>query len=348
MGFEVIFTFVISLILLGLFIRYADQLGFVDIPDFRSSHKRATPSGSGIAFFVAAILVSLFTDVGIYHNYILTVIAALMVFSLGVYDDLKNLHARYKLYIIAVAAILSFLDGFVITGAGTYFGYTIPFLWLSLPITVFAVVGFTNALNLIDGLDGLAGSICIIILSSLWFIGYQNNDYLLMGVTSIIIPALLAFLVFNWNPAKAFMGDSGSLTLGFLISILGIRALDYVSPVVILYLVAFPLIDTLVIITKRKKYGQPIFSPDKNHAHHVFLNVFNGNVKKTVLLIAFLQIAYTLFGITLVTVLPQELSLLLLLLSIVSWYYVLTRLCINHPKLMNERYLTKSNNAAVK
>jgi len=337
MDFEFLITFILSLIFLAVFARFAGRLGFSDTPDFRSSHKKATPSSSGIAFFVAVFLAAFFTDFHIYQNYRLSILAALLVFLLGVFDDLKNYRARYKLYIITVAAILTCLDGFIINDIGTYYGYTIPLMSVSIPFTIFAVVAFTNALNLIDGLDGLAGTISIIILSSLWFIGYQNNDYLLMRITALIVPALFAFLLFNWNPAKVFMGDSGSLTLGFIISILSIKTLDYVSPTLVLYLVAFPLFDTVIIMIRRRMYGRSIFHPDKNHAHHVLLNVFNGNVKITVLIIALIQLVYALAGILLVKTLPQEITLPFLALNIVIWYFVLTRLCKNHSRLLNER-----------
>ena len=337
MSFEFFITFILSLVFLGLFVRFAGQFGLSDIPDFRSSHKHETMSSAGIAFFMAVFIASFFSDLNLYSNYGLSILAAFLVFILGVFDDLKNYPARYKLYVVSVAAILSCLDGFIIKDMGTYFGHTIPLLLISIPFTIFAIIAFTNALNLIDGLDGLAGTISIIILSSLWFIGYQNNDSLLMGITALIIPALLAFLIFNWNPAKVFMGDSGSLTLGFAISILSIKALDYVSPVMVLYLVAFPIFDTLIIMTRRKMYGRSIFRPDRNHAHHVFLNVFNGNVKITVVVIALIQLVYTLVGMIFVRILPQEVTLSFLVLNIVIWYFVLTRLCENHSRLMMER-----------
>ncbi|MEH6455878.1 MAG: MraY family glycosyltransferase [Cocleimonas sp.] len=349
MSFDPILTFILSLSLLAIFIKFADRLGFSDMPDFRSSHKKTTPSSSGIAFFVAVFLAAFLTDFDIYQNYRLSILGVLLVFLLGVFDDLKNYRARYKLYIITLAAILACVDGFIINDIGTFFGHDILLMSISIPFTIFAVVAFTNALNLIDGLDGLAGTISIIILSSLWFIGYQNNDYLIMGVTALIVPALLAFLVFNWNPAKVFMGDSGSLTLGFTISILSIKALDYINPIVVLYLVAFPLFDTIIIMIRRKMYGQSIFHPDKNHAHHVFLNLFEGKVKKTVLIIASIQIFYTLAGILLVNSLPQEITLPFLVLNIIVWYFVLTRLCKNHSSMMQNRSLkTKKDRTVTK
>jgi UDP-GlcNAc:undecaprenyl-phosphate GlcNAc-1-phosphate transferase len=327
-------SFIFSLILLGIFIQYADKLGFVDVPNFRSSHRKITPSSSGIALFLAITIGAFFTDISIYENHIMSILAMFLVLAVGTVDDLKGLRARHKIYIISIASLLCCWDGLVITDVGFFFGHTLSLMWLSIPLTIFSVVGFTNSFNLIDGLDGLAGTLSIIILSSLWYIGYQNNDHLLMAVAILVIPALFAFLAYNWCPAKAFMGDSGSLTLGFIISILSIRALDYVSPIVILYLVAVPIIDTIVIVTRRKKYGRPIFSPDKNHAHHICLNLFKGNVKKTVIVIGLIQLVYTLLGILFVTTLAQEITLPFLILNMITWYFILTKRCENNLKSM--------------
>jgi UDP-GlcNAc:undecaprenyl-phosphate GlcNAc-1-phosphate transferase len=217
-------TLTISLVLVKIFTFFSRQLGIIDIPNARSSHTDSIPSGSGIAILSSIVLVLLFTDLKDFQNYSFSIIAILFVFTLGVYDDFKNSSPRYKLLIISIGAIFLYIDGLMISNIGTYFNYTITLSWLSMPFTIVAVVGFTNALNLIDGLDGLAASISIVIFASLWFIGQQNNDPVLSLVSPIIISALLVFLVFNWNPAKVFMGDCGSLTLGFIISILAIKA----------------------------------------------------------------------------------------------------------------------------
>lgn len=240
----------------------------------------------------------------------------LFILALGIYDDLKNSSVLCKFSTITLSAIFLCCDDLIIVNLGTYFGYPIVFssLWLSIPFTVIAVVGFTNALNLIDGLDGLAGlagSISIVIFSSLWYIGYQYSDPLLLLISPVMIAALSGFLIFNWNPAKVFMGDSGSLTLGFIISILSISALsNQVNPVIVLYLLALPIIDTLIIIIKRKINHRPIFSPDKQHIHHVFLDFFNGKVKITVVAIIFIQLLYTLFGLIMVEIGGYEIALL--------------------------------------
>ena len=337
MNFQSIFIFIFSFALLEVFVRFVCRIGFIDTPDHRSNHETNTPSSAGVPIIITIITSTFFFDSSILYNYLPTMIGVVIIFFLGVYDDLKHLRAHTKILFMLLIAALPCWDGIVINNIGTYFGYTAQLKWLAIPLTIFAVVGFTNALNLIDGLDGLAGTISIIILGSLWFIGYQNNDLFLMGLPTLIIPALLAFLIFNWSPARVFMGDSGSLTLGFIISVLSIKTLEYINPVVVLYLLAIPILDTIIIITRRKKYRQEIFSPDKNHIHHVLLNLFQGNIKKTVIFIAFLQLIYALLGIILVRILPQEITLLFFISNIVIWYFVITRVCKNHLKLIKER-----------
>jgi UDP-GlcNAc:undecaprenyl-phosphate GlcNAc-1-phosphate transferase len=326
MDFVFIITFVLCFGALWLFIKYAEQLGLYDVPNIRSMHKQATPSSSGIAVFIAVFIVSIFADMGDYENYSMLIVAVFMVFLLGVFDDIKNFPAKYKLIVIATAALMTSFDNIIVWNAGVFFGYKIVLAWyIAIPFTIFAITSFTNSFNLIDGLDGLAGTLSIIILSALWYLGYTHNDFLLFGIPSLIIPAMLAFLYFNWNPAKTFMGDSGSLTLGFLIAILSIRSLNYVEPMMLLYLVALPVIDTIVIIIRRKKAGYSIFKPDKNHSHHVFLRIFNGNVKTAVTVLAMIQLIYVLFGITLASSLPQEVLLLIFAVNVVGWYLFLSR-----------------------
>lgn len=334
MNIEFILTFIICLFLLGVFIKYASRMGFVDTPNLRSSHKRITPSCCGIAILLSIIIISLFSDFILYQTHEKTVLAIFLVFAVGVLDDLKNIRARYKLIAITFSSILVILDGFLINNIGTYFNNTLTLLWLAIPFTLFAITAFTNSLNLIDGIDGLAGTISLIIFSSLWYLGKQNNDILIIEVTTLLIPAILAFLVINWNPAKAFMGDSGSLMIGFIIAILSIKALSYVNPIVILYLLALPIIDTLVVVIKRKSNGHPIFSPDKNHVHHVLLQTFNGNVRKTVTVMALAQVSYTAIGIMLVINIPQQVSLLFFILNIAIWYGILSRLSDNLSKMV--------------
>ncbi len=320
-------TFIASFIALKLFITFSNQLGIIDIPNERSVHIKAIPSGSGIAIFLSVFFILVFTYSNEYQHYSLSIIGVLLVFLLGVYDDLRGAVPLYKVIIIAVGTLFLCLDGLMITNLGTYFGYPLIMLsWLSVPFTIIAVVGFTNALNLIDGLDGLAASISIVIFSSFWFVGSQNNDQFLLLTSPIIISALVVFLVFNWNPAKLFMGDSGSLTLGFVISIMSIKSINYIEPVIILYLLAIPIIDTIVVMIRRKRSKRPIFFADKQHIHHIFFNIFKEDVKKTVIFITLIQVSYTAFGLIVVVNMPYEMALLLYITSLMGWYILLNKL----------------------
>jgi len=164
-----------------------------------------------------------------------------------------------------------------------------------LVVTVFAVVGFTNALNLVDGLDGLAGSLSLIIIASFFYIGYAYNDQFIMIVSFVVMASLLGFLIFNWYPASIFMGDSGSLVL---ISALAIKAVTYVSDTTILFLAAVPIIDTIIVMTRRLQRGFSPFTPDKSHFHHKIL-LLKGSVDASVHILIALQIILSSIGLLL-------------------------------------------------
>ena len=164
---------------------------------------------------------------------------------------------------------------------------------------MFALAGFTNALNLIDGLDGLSSSISIVILSSFLYIGFMNNDELIYTLSIFTIASLLAFLFFNWHPASIFMGDSGSLFIGFIIATVAVLSLKYIHPIAILYLAAVPILDTIIVMTRRIKKGLSPVQPDKTHIHHILLNFFRKKVKKTVSFLILMQILFSLVGLLL-------------------------------------------------
>jgi len=294
-----IITFVITFISILLFIRLAPKLGFVDIPNERSMHTKPIPRGAGIAFVVSALFVLLILIIADYQQlskYLYTYLAILIVFIAGAIDDKIGVSPKVKFIFIFLASLLLYSDGIVIERIGVYLGHEIflPSL-LIFPFTFFAIAGFTNALNLLDGLDGLAGTVSIIMMGAFMWIGYLHQDSLMIILSIVFIPALGAFLLFNWNPAKIFMGDSGSLTLGFVISILAVKATHYVAPTAVLFMLAIPVLDTFVVMTRRIQRGRSPFSADKNHMHHVLYNRYE-DVKFTVIIIVYIQIAFTMIG----------------------------------------------------
>jgi UDP-GlcNAc:undecaprenyl-phosphate GlcNAc-1-phosphate transferase len=174
----------------------------------------------------------------------------------------------------------------------------------------------------IDGLDGLAGSISIVILSTLFMIGYDNGDDFMMMLSGSFIAALLAFMVYNWNPASIFMGDSGSLVLGFVIGLLVIKSASYIQPVSVLFIIAVPLLDTIIVMFRRMRQGKSMFTADKTHIHHVLFNFFNHDAKRTVVFLSILQLTYSVTGLLIVDSADQTMSLVLFALNASILYFV--------------------------
>ena len=265
--------FIITYFSIRRFITMAPKLGFLDIPNERSSHKKVTPRGAGIVFGFIFLFGIIFFDLGTFSENKYTFLAIFIIYICGVVDDKFSISAKQKLVFIVLSSVIVYFNGYEITNIGTYFNVSVNLGYLALPFTIFAIVAFTNAVNLSDGLDGLAGSISTIILSAIFVIGYIYDDYVLMTWSAILVSIILAFLILNWHPAKVFMGDSGSLLLGFIIAILSIKSLTYINPASVLFLAAVPILDTLVVFRRRIQRGRSPFEADKNHLHHILNNI---------------------------------------------------------------------------
>ncbi|RUM44167.1 MAG: undecaprenyl/decaprenyl-phosphate alpha-N-acetylglucosaminyl 1-phosphate transferase [Hydrogenimonas sp.] len=300
--FIMIATFLLTLIALFIFMKYAKAFGFIDLPNHRSMHTKTIPRGAGIAFVLSSLLVLLLLtlfDYGESQSFSLIYLSIAIIFIGGILDDYKGISPKLKFLFILFATFLLTVDGIFIHSLGVYLGYeiTLPTL-LAIPFTFFAIAGFTNALNLLDGLDGLAGTVSVIMMGAFIWIGYTHHDTLMVTLSAIFMASLVAFLLFNWYPAKFFMGDSGSLTLGFVIAILAIRAMDHIAPTAVLFILAIPVLDTFVVITRRVQRGRSPLMADKNHMHHILFNRYE-DMKYTVIVLIGIQIAFTMIGLQL-------------------------------------------------
>ena len=290
-------SFLITWIFIKLIIKNALYLGLTDIPNERSSHTKITPRGAGIGFGFSFFISILIFEFSLFLEYWIVFLAIFMVFLVGILDDHKDASPRAKFYVIFLATFLLFLDDISIYSLGVFLGFDLKLSYLALPFTMFALAGFTNALNLIDGLDGLAGTISLVILSTFLYIGYINNDNLIVTLCLFSMTSVLAFLIFNWNPARIFMGDSGSLFLGFIISIVAVLSLKYIHPISVFYLTALPIIDTVVVMLRRIRKKISPFSPDKTHIHHILLGFFSKKVKTTVIFLILMQCLFSIAGL---------------------------------------------------
>lgn len=303
--YRILFTIFISFLLIKLIIFYSSELGLVDEPNERSSHRKEIPLGAGIGFMLSAILGVMWYDISLFIEHWYVFIAIIMVLLIGIIDDIRHALPKTKIYVISLAVLLLWFNGITIESLGTYLGYYVSLGLFSLPFTMFALVAFTNALNLIDGIDGLAGMVSFIIIGLFGYIGYLHEDILMMTLSTFVLASLIPFIILNFHPAKVFMGDSGSLSLGFIIAILAIVSLKYIHPVTVLFLTILPLYDTMIVITRRIKNRVPIFKPDQTHMHHILLKYFADRDKKgktvkgsrrTVLSLTFFQFISGIFG----------------------------------------------------
>lgn len=275
-------TFLISLALTPLVRHLALKIGATDIPNKRRMNRVPMPTMGGLAIFLAFTFSALilFADIIPTKFFLQIFLGALIIIVLGVIDDIKELKPRQKTLGILLAALEIY---FV---AGVHFDeFTLPAIgtihlgWFGLPMTILWILSITNAFNLIDGLDGLSSGVSIIALGTIGTIGYffLHPDTIYVPILIFILVAAIAgFFPYNFYPAKIYLGDTGALFLGFMISVLSLQGLKnatlitVISPMIIL---GVPITDTVFAIIRRFINKQPITSADKMHLHHRLLSL---------------------------------------------------------------------------
>lgn len=285
-----LFSFLMTAALAALFTpivrRLALHIGAVSSPGGRNINARSVPRLGGIAIAFSSIctllmLLRVESNVGIVvQSDPLRVLGllggALIVFAVGVLDDTRRVRALYKLYAQIAAATLAYVCGFRIDEISISVGSSVSMGIFGLPVTVAWIVGIVNAINLIDGLDGLAAGIVFFAGVTNFVVAFMGGNILLAVVMAVMLGAVLGFLFFNFNPARIFMGDSGSYFLGFLLgtsSISGYKASTAVALLVPMIALGVPIFDTLFTVVRRFLERRPLFSPDRGHIHHRLLDM---------------------------------------------------------------------------
>jgi UDP-GlcNAc:undecaprenyl-phosphate/decaprenyl-phosphate GlcNAc-1-phosphate transferase len=276
-------SFVVTLITIPPIISLIKKYSLYDVPDARKEHTSPIPTMGGIAV-IAGMMMALFLWFPFSNELpqISFFFSIIVLFALGIMDDLKDLSAKYKFIVQICLAALIALSGIRITSFDGLFGiYELP-LSAQYTFTLLAIVGITNAFNLIDGIDGLAGGIGFMSLVTLGMFLTMNGDINTALIAFALSGGLLAFLYFNLNPAKIFMGDTGSLVLGFVIAVLCIRLIQVnvqiANPVLphatvfVLGIVLIPVFDTIRVFSIRLWKGKSPFVADKTHVHHLITN----------------------------------------------------------------------------
>ncbi len=255
---------------------FAYIVGAIDVPtDERRVHMKPTPRIGGLAIFCGFAVSSLvFTKID--KSLAAVLIGGLIMTVLGVFDDIYNLKPLVKLAAQVAAAFTAVYFGVVIDHI-TLFGRLVEFGPFSVPITVLWIVGLTNAINLLDGLDGLACGVSAIISLSIFGVVLIHGDYTSALLTALLAASCIGFLPFNTNPARIFMGDTGSQFLGYALAVISVQGvfklhavLSFIAPFMIF---ALPLADTVFAVFRRIRNGESPFSADRKHLHHKLVDM---------------------------------------------------------------------------
>lgn len=273
-----VLAFTVALMATYLLTPYVKELairvGAMDAPDARKVHTRPIPRMGGLAIYAGFILACL-ASLHVNWEILGLMLGGTVILAVGIVDDMKQISPKAKLLGQIAAAGVLVLFGIRIEWLTNPFGGMIYLSYLSIPLTIFWVVGLTNTLNLIDGLDGLAAGVSTIASFTILLVAAQQNFWTVAILTAALAGSALGFLQHNFNPAKIFMGDTGSMFLGYMlaaVSVLGtVKSAATIALVVPAVALGLPIMDTAFAIIRRYLSGQPIFKPDKGHLHHRLL-----------------------------------------------------------------------------
>ena len=280
-------TLISSLILVPIVKKVAHHIGAIDYPNERKVHKKPIPRLGGLAIFLS-FLIGYMCFGQVTTQMISILIGSFIIIVLGICDDIKPVPARYKFLVQTIAACIVVFYGHIYIDMVSIFGLEIVFGAWGYPLAVLLIVSIINAVNLIDGLDGLAAGTSSIFFLTISVIAFYLDrlNGLDVILCVIMLGSTLGFLAYNFNPASIFMGDTGSMFLGFMISVtalLGYKGATVTSLIIPILILFLPILDTILAIFRRLLKGENIGAPDKEHLHHQLLKL-NKSTKKTVLI----------------------------------------------------------------
>lgn len=270
-----VIALVVSYLLTPSVKKLAIKIGAVDRPNARKVHTHVIPRLGGLAIYIGFMAAVLFC-VPLQHELVGMLLGCTAIVAVGIWDDICNIPAKVKLVGQILAACIPIAFGIQIEWLTNPFGdiIVLPEI-IAIPVTIFWIIGFTNTVNLIDGLDGLAAGVSFIASISMFLMAVSMNQYLPAMIIISMAGAALGFLQYNFNPAKIFMGDTGSMLLGYTMAVTAVLGLVKTAATIALVVpviaLGLPILDTLFAIVRRKMSGVPIFTPDKGHLHHRLL-----------------------------------------------------------------------------
>ena len=267
--------FMLPLLLTPLIKKLAIRIEAVDKPNQRKVHMEVMPRLGGLAIYISFIAGVLLFQPDSSHS-LPILLGSLIIVITGMVDDVRELSPRVKLIGQLAAALVVVLSGIHVEFINLPFGGQLEFGIFSIPLTILWIVGVTNAINLIDGLDGLAAGVSSIALLTISGMAIIMGDAYVTVLGLILMASTIAFLFYNFYPAKIFMGDTGALFLGYMISVLsllGFKNVTFISLIIPALILGVPISDTFFAIIRRLVHKQPLSAPDKSHLHHCLLRL---------------------------------------------------------------------------
>ncbi len=321
------FAFVQFIFLFFIFRSLSPYFGLIDLPNSRKNHIGKIPLIGGLIIFFNLLFFILYFKSSYYFSVIFYT-SSLLVF-LGAIDDSRGLGVAFRLVSQLISSLIIVGSGLIITNIGDYsFLPNTGIGILSIFFTVFCVIGLTNSFNFIDGADRLCSGLFIISLSSLLFYANINGTlYLIedLNIIYILLTSTIFFLFFNFTKKfKIFLGDSGSMFLGFLISwllILYTQKYEVIHPVLAIWCVTLPSFDIITVVIRRMLRGKNPFKPDRRHIHHILLD---REIGKTIVTLTLLIVAIflNLTGVIVLIYLGPSFSILAFVLLFILYFYM--------------------------
>ena len=329
-GAALLVAIAVSFLMCPLVKSFAYKIGAIDVPkDNRRMHKKPVPRLGGLAIFMG-FMVSILLFASIDHEMQGILLGAVIIVVLGVVDDMTPLRAYFKFFVQIVAALVAVFHGVVIeTLSNPNIFSQSPYWnlgWIAIPVTVFWIVGITNAVNLIDGLDGLACGVSTISALTMLVIALLVSESGVAVIMASLVGACLGFMPYNRNPAKMFMGDTGSTFLGYILATISIQGLfkyyAIVSFAVPFLILGLPMFDTLFAIIRRLAHGQNPMAPDRGHIHHRLIDM-GLNQKQAV---AALYVVSSILGLSAVVLTASgAVKAMLLMMTLIIVAYIASR-----------------------
>mgnify|MGYP003592473054 CR=1 FL=1 len=344
-------TLAVSAMLIPLIIRISNRHNLHDSVDKRKTHTGKISRLGGVAVFAAFFpffVYVCFSHPSLPCNKYLLVGAALLAFLTGFVDDLRRVPARWKLLAQIVVAVLVVASGLTIGSVKLNPYVSFKFSVMAYPITVIWIIAFMNAVNLIDGMDGLSTGLVFIANVFVFIVALLSGNTLVAGLSAILGGSILGFFLFNFPPAKIFLGDGGAYFIGFVyatIPLMGIKKAAVITVFLIpLILMLVPISDVLQVMLHRYRSGKNLFYPDRSHLHHRLMNL--GFSTKGILFVMYVYtVVLGLSSILMVSVPPEHSMILfsiILLMLILSFFILNTAENVIEQKMLEAKKLLRS------